>query len=266
MWRMADCMPLSYRTSFMDSLSLTAASGMRARMESLEMLANNIANASTGGYKSDREFYGLYVSADAREPETDGTGASPDSHPNIEKHWTDYSQGALHSTENTNDFAISGRGFFAVNGPSGTLYTRNGNFTVSAGGVLTTGDGYPVRTRSGGTIQTKGTGEPIQVQRDGTVIQDGQNLGQMQVDTFNESADLNKRGLNYFYRLDSTKAAEPAKAEVLQGKLENSNAGPAEGAVRLVSIMRQFEMLQKAMNIGADMNRHAIEEVAKVNG
>ena len=248
----------------MDSLSLTAASGMRARMESLEMLANNLANASTGGYKSDREFYGLYVSAEARGPETDGSGASPDTQPNIEKHWTDYSQGALHSTDNTLDFAISGRGFFAVNGPSGTLYTRNGNFSLSPTGVLTTGDGYAVRTRSGATIQTNGTGEPIQVQRDGNVVQEGQTLGQIQVDTFNEAADLNKRGLNYFYRIDSTKAPQAASAEVLQGKLENSNAGPAEGAVRLVSIMRQFEMLQKAMNIGADMNRHAIEEVAKV--
>jgi flagellar basal-body rod protein FlgF len=248
----------------MDSLSLTAASGMRARMESLELLANNLANASTGGYKSDREFYGLYVSADAKAAELDGTGASPDTQPNIEKHYTDYSQGALHSTENTLDFALSGRGFFAVNGPSGPLYTRNGNFSVSSTGVLVTGDGYPVRTRAGGTIQTKPGAEAIQVQRNGTVIQEGNNLGQLQVDTFDEPVDLNKRGLNYFYRLDASKAVEPAKAEVLQGKLENSNAGPAEGAVRLVSIMRQFEMLQKAMNIGADMNRHAIEEVAKV--
>ena len=236
---------------------------MRARMESLELLANNLANASTGGYKSDREFYGLYVSADAKSAEAEG-GASPDTQPNIEKHWTDYSQGALHSTENTLDFAISGRGFFAVNGPSGTLYTRNGNFSVSSTGVLVTGDGYTVRTRAGGTVQTKASAEPIQVQRDGTVIQEGNNLGQLQVDSFDEPVDLNKRGLNYFYRLDASKATEPAKAEVLQGKLENSNAGPAEGAVRLVSIMRQFEMLQKAMNIGADMNKHAIEEVAKV--
>jgi len=151
-----------------------------------------------------------------------------------------------------------------VNGPSGTLYTRNGNFSVSSTGVLVTGDGYTVRTRAGGTVQTKASAEPIQVQRDGTVIQEGNNLGQLQVDSFDEPVDLNKRGLNYFYRLDASKATEPAKAEVLQGKLENSNAGPAEGAVRLVSIMRQFEMLQKAMNIGADMNKHAIEEVAKV--
>lgn len=248
----------------MDPLSITAAAGMRARMESLELLANNIANASTGGYKSDREFYGLYVSGDALAPEADGTGASPDSLPNIEKHWTDYSQGALHNTDNPLDMALSGRGFFAVNGPSGTLYTRNGNFTVSSKGVLTTTDGYAVRTKSGGTVQTKTDGEPIEVQRDGTVQQGGQSLGQLQVDSFDESADLNKRGLNYFYRLDSSKTVQSSKADVLQGKLENSNAGPAEGAVRLVSVMRQFEMLQKAMNIGADMNRHAIEEVAKV--
>ncbi len=250
----------------MDQLSSTAASGMRARFESLELLANNLANTSTGGFKSDREFYGLYVSAEAQAPETDGTGASPDTQPVIEKHWTDYSQGGLHQTDNKLDIALSGRGFFAVNGPSGTLYTRNGNFSLSSKGILTTGDGYPVRTRSGGTVQTNPAAEPVNILRDGTVLQDGQDLGQLQVDTFNEPVDLNKRGLNYFYTLDAAKPVEASKAEVLQGKLENSNSGPAEGAVRLVSVMRQFEMLQKAMNIGADMNRHAIEEVAKVNG
>src|ERR1700694_1468840 len=58
--------------TYMDPISISAASGMRARMESLEMLANNLANASTGGYKSDREFYGLYVSPDAATAEEDG--------------------------------------------------------------------------------------------------------------------------------------------------------------------------------------------------
>ena len=243
----------------MDSLSISAASGMRARLESLELLANNLANASTGGYKNDREFYNLYVSEDAAN---DTAGASPATLPVIEKHWIDYSQGTLHSTNNPLDLALDGRGFFAVNGPSGTLYTRNGNFRLSAAGVLTTADGLPVRTTIGRTIQTV-SANPIDVLKDGTVQQDGQTLGQIQIDSFNEPADLNKKGLNYFYTVDPTRKAQASTAEVHQGTLEGSNTGPAEGAVRLISVMRQFEMLQKAMNIGADMNRQAIEEVAK---
>ena len=105
----------------MDPLTAIAASGLRARMESLELLANNVANASTGGYKADREFYGLYVAPEAQ----DGSAATM---PVIERPWIDHSQGPLHATGNPLDVALSGKGFFSVNGPSGPLYTRNGNF------------------------------------------------------------------------------------------------------------------------------------------
>src|SRR5437667_8298155 len=75
----------------MDSLSISAASGIRSRMESLDLLANNLANASTSGFKADREFYSLYVSSEAIDPVTN----QPTTAPLIERHWTDFSQGLL---------------------------------------------------------------------------------------------------------------------------------------------------------------------------
>ena len=104
----------------------------------------------------------------------------------------------------------------------------------------------------------------MQVTQDGTVLQDGKTLGQLKIESFNEQVDLSKQGMNYFYKHDPKQPAQASTAEVHQGKLEESNVGSAESAVRLVTIMRQFEMLQKAMNIGADMNKMAVEEVAKV--
>ena len=94
----------------MDPLTAIAASGLRARMESLDMLANNIANASTGGYKADREFYNLYTSPEAAGDDSLSTM------PLIERPWVDHSQGILHTTGNALDVAISGKGFFAVDG------------------------------------------------------------------------------------------------------------------------------------------------------
>src|ERR1051325_1475953 len=129
----------------MDPMTATAASGLRARMESLDLLANNIANTSTEGYKADREFYTLYT---APEAESDPTASMP----LIERPWIDFSQGTLHATGNPLDLALSGKGFFAVNGPSGVLYTRNGNFRLSASGVLETAEGYPLRGQNGKTI------------------------------------------------------------------------------------------------------------------
>src|ERR1044072_8466847 len=97
----------------MDPFTAIAASGLRARMESLELLANNIANASTGGYKADRELYSLYAAPEAAAQDEVSVM------PVIDTHWTDYSQGELRVTENPLDLALTGRGFFAVNGPTG---------------------------------------------------------------------------------------------------------------------------------------------------
>ena len=113
----------------MDALSIAAASGLRSRMETLDMLANNLANSTTGGFKLDREFYSLYVSAEAQASSSDPTTV-----PVIEKQWTDFSQGLLVNTGNKLDMALSGKGFFTATAPSGPLYTRNGSFRLSPAG------------------------------------------------------------------------------------------------------------------------------------
>src|SRR5579859_2921089 len=119
----------------MDPISILAAGGIRSRMESLDLLANNLANAATSGYKSDREFYSLFTS--------DYAQGNTSTLPLVERKWTDFSQGLLQNTSNPMDVALSGNGFFAVNGPSGPLYTRNGSFQVGYSGNLSTSDGYP---------------------------------------------------------------------------------------------------------------------------
>jgi flagellar basal body rod protein FlgG len=243
----------------MDALTTAAASGLRARMESLDMLANNLANATTAGYKGDREFYGLYTSAAALDPlAPPGSAATL---PLIERPWTDYAQGTLRGTGNPLDVAIAGRGFLAVNGPAGRLYTRNGSLQLTAAGVLATKEGYPVRTAGGGVIQS-GSASPLEIAPDGAVRQDGAALGQIELVDFQDPAVLHKQAAGYFSAASASAAA--AGAELRQGRLEESNVSPAEGAVRMVSVMRQFEMLQKAISVGAEMNRKAVEEVARV--
>ncbi len=228
------------------------------------MLANNLANASTGGYKVDREFFGLYVSQGAQEADDTELVGSPDQLPVIEKQYTDFSQGMIHATDNPLDFAINGRGFFVVNGPTGPLYTRNGNFKLSSTGLLTNSDGMPVRAKGGGTIQTRSPGI-LDVAADGTVIQDGEALGQFDLVSFDEPKQLNKQGLNYFHNIDPKVVGTASDAHIYQGKLEGSNVGSAESSVRLISVLRQFEMLSKAVNIGADMDKQALQQVAGVN-
>jgi flagellar basal-body rod protein FlgF len=244
----------------MDQVSATAASGLRARMEVLDMLSNNLANAATSGYKLDREFYTLFSAEDDDSIE----GAGSTKLPQIQKQWTDFTQGTLQPTGSPLDLALSGKGFFSVTGPSGVLYTRNGGFQLSQAGVLTTSEGYPVLSTTGGTIQT-GSQNPLTVSPDGTVQQDGNPLGQIAVMDFADRTTLQKMGSNYYS--NSNPAVKPLVAEtatVAQGKIEASNVVAAESAVRLVGVMRQFEMLQKAIAITTDMDKKSLDEVARV--
>jgi flagellar basal-body rod protein FlgF len=236
----------------MDPLLISAASGMKARMESLDMLANNIANSGTVGFKTDKEFYSLY------EQQL----------PLIQKQWIDFSQGTLTPTGTALDLALSGPGFFALNTPTGIVYTRGGQFQLSKTNQLQTADGYTMRdTQNMGLPITVDPAQPIDIAKDGTVLQNGSVLGQLEIGGIENPAQLlSKLGRNYF-----TFSTQPAKmnpdpaTEVQQGTLEQSNVPASDAAVRLVTIMRQFEMLQKALTVGADMNKQAVEEVAKVS-
>jgi flagellar basal-body rod protein FlgF len=242
----------------MDSIAISAASGMRARMESLEMLANNLANVETGGYKADREFYSVYTSLDASSDPATGNISTL---PVIENHWTDQAQGELRNTTNPLDFAIDGDGLFGVQTARGVRYTRNGSFRILPTGALAASDGSPVRAKGGGQILLQ-PNLPVDVLSDGTVRQGLQTVGQMEIVSFDRNS-INKEGASYFAAATGIQP-KLATGAVLQGKLEHSNVGTAESAVRLVAIMRQFEMLQKAAGIGNDLNKQAIEQVARV--
>ena len=230
---------------------------MRSRMESLDLLANNLANTETGGYKADREFYSVYTSAEARaEGQEDLTTL-----PVIQKQWTDLSAGDLRPTWNPLDVAVDGDGLFAVQTPRGVRYTRNGNFRLSPAGTLTASDGNPVRSQTGQPIALDAT-LPIEILKDGTVQQGGNSVGKLQLTSFSPS-DLSKEGSNYFIAAQNATAA-PGTGAIMQGKLEQSNVSAAESAVRLIGITRQFEFLQKAAGIGNDLGKQAIEQVARV--
>ena len=243
----------------MDQIAVSATSGLQSRMEALDMMANNLANATTSGFKLDREFYSLFSAED------NGVAASNSNStlPMIQKTWTDFSQGTLQPTGNPLDLALDGKGFFVVNGPTGPMYTRNGAFTLSPTGAMTTADGYAVTGSGGQPIQTVDR-SPIEVSADGTVQQNGAKIAQLQVVDFKDPSVLVKRGGSYFINPDPKEPPIPAaNVTVEQGKTEGSNVSPAESAVRLVGVMRQFEMMQKAITMTTDMDKKSLEEVAK---
>jgi flagellar basal-body rod protein FlgF len=260
----------------MDLLASAAASGLRSRSEALEMLANNIANAQTTGFKIDRELYSQYRTDEAQEAQT-GLH-EPSLLTDIDNHWTDFAQGPLQLTGNDLDLALQGRGFFVVEAPLGgpvdanRFMTRDGHFRLSPTGRLETSDGYAVLGYRPGPRPGERLAEPItvdprgglEVGRDGSIRQGGAVVAQLLLTEPGNPQLLPKRSGNYFSLDPRYLEQAPRQVEVQQGKLEGANFSPAEGAVRLVNVMRQFETLQRALQMGGEMNRRAVEDVARV--
>lgn len=239
---------------------------MRARLESLSLVANNLSNTSSPGFKADRERFSLYLSEQTMSAQQDGTGVAQPFLPVVESNWTDTTQGELRATGSMNDIALSGKGFFQTAGPNGPLFTRDGRFTVTSTGKLVTPGGLEFASESGQPFQLD-PALPVSVDADGTVRQQDMGIGRLKLVDWPAETPSAKRTGGYFQLAPgSLNNLQPSTAQLRQGYHEQSNLGPAEGSVRLIEVMRQFEALNKAAQIGGDMNRYAVEDVAKVTG
>jgi len=234
----------------MDQISINATAGLRTRMQALDIVANNIANAGTSGYKTQNDFHDLFLSSNGAQL------------PHTKTQWTDQAQGTAVQTDRATDLALSGAGYFAVEGPSGTLLTRNGSFHQLPSGELATPEGYKLRGVDGKPVALL-PGVPFQVKPDATVTQNGVEAGRIELVEVEDANGLERMG-NSILDPRGAGTLRPAKAQVMQGSLEGSNVSVVESSVRMLSVMRQFESLQKALTINAEMNRKTIEEVARV--
>lgn len=248
---------------FMDALGIAAASGLRSRMESLEILANNIANAGTAGYKADRERYTTYWAAEATSALDGGRGGAGVS-PVVERNWIDFTQGPLTQTRVPTHVSLNGPGFFALRRGDETVYSRNGEWQISAAGRLVNGDGLEVVGANGQPVQVDPAQE-LEIRGDGSVWQGGAPTGQLRITEFSDPQMLEKSGRTLYRWTGPEDGARVATGtRVVQGALEAANLGAAEGAVRMVNVLRQFESLQKALQLGSEMNRRLVDEVGKV--
>lgn len=233
-------------------------------MESLEILANNLANSTTAGFKADREAYGLFIGPDA-----EARGQTPLTVPVTERNWTDHTQGPLQSTGKVTDFALSGSGFFVLGGKAANSFTRAGSFRVAPNGVLESGDGRPVLDPLNRPIQLAPNSD-IHVTAAGELHQNGAAVARLQVVEFPRAEALIKEGASTFaLPADAPPSDQPAVArqyQVYQGYLEAPNVHAAESAVRMIHVLRQFESLQRAMAMTSEMNQKVLDEVVKSHG
>jgi flagellar basal-body rod protein FlgF len=226
----------------------------------MDLLANNMANAATTGFKADREAYSSYFSLEALAgPE--GTFAATS--PVVEKKWTDFSQGSLTQTGNPLDLGISGQGFFVIRRGEQTVYTRDGSFGLTPTGEVVTKSGDNVLDAAGKPIKID-PNLAVAITEDGNVRQGDQTVAKVALVDVTSPEALAKKGSTYYSYSGETQPPASKSGKVLQGKIENSNFSPVESSIALVQVIRQFEMLQRAVTLGSELNRRSIEDVGKI--
>jgi flagellar basal-body rod protein FlgF len=216
-----------------------ALSGMRARLDQLDRLADEIANAGTAGYKGERSGY-VNAPRDAFDQAL-ATAIDVSTGPRS----LDVRPGEVVDTGRDLDIALGGSGFLTVETPAGPRYTRNGHLKRSSDGSLTTADGMPVMGDKG-PIKL-GVGE-VHFEKDGTVRAGNTVAGRLAIVDFENPRSLVREGAALL-RADGMTPTAIEHPEVFEGSLENSNVSTVERMAELTSVARSFEALQKAVAV-----------------
>lgn len=239
----------------MNSGMYAALSGNLSALRRLEVISNNLANASTPGFKGDQiQFESVLAAVKNPTPETPVFSN--------EQYSTDFSQGSLQKSDNVLDLALDGDGFFAVSTPQGPAYTRQGNFHRGAGGKLVTAEGYEVQGSSGGAITL--SGGRIEIAANGAVTVDGVAAGSIARVDFPKPYQFSKLGGGLFQPANPQAQTTPASAEVKQGYLENSNVKVIVEMARMIEATRYFESCAKAVRSYDDLTAKAANDLGRV--
>ena len=220
-----------------------SAEGAQAQAQRLQVIANNLANVDTPGFKRDvATFQARFAEAIQRGEDWPGSRTTNDIGGGVKiiATQTDFSHSTLRETKIPTDFAVNGDGFFAVRGADGgTLLTRAGNFMLDGSGRLLTQDGLPVLDEGGAEISIDGS-RPWELFAGGQIVQDGSTtgLGLLRPQSL---GDLVKVGANLFRPLAETTAVPTEERDIRQGYVEQSGANPTREMMAMIETTRAFE-------------------------
>ncbi len=232
--------------------SLTRLSGL---VNEMQTVANNIANASTTGYRREGIIFSEYIEALG-----EGEPSLSMAHANVRD--TRFQQATLTQTGGTFDFAIEGNGFFMVEGPDGPMLTRAGSFTPNANGDLATPDGFRLLDSGSAPIFVPPDAQSVSVAADGTLSADGQPLAEIGLWAPADPNDLVRTNGVRFAIPAGAIPAEDGSA-IVQGFLEGSNVDPIKELTRMIEVQRSYEQGQKFLQAEDERIRSVIQTLGK---
>jgi len=243
----------------MENTMLIGLSRQIALQHQMDVVANNLANTQTAGYKRETLVFQDYVMPVADMPEAEG----PDSEITYvidADTIRDYSEGDFNTTGGSLDVAINGKGWFVIQTPAGERYSRNGQFTLDAGGNMVTSEGHPVQG-TGGTITFNPDETDIKIAADGTISTSQGEKGKIRVVAFSDEIVLKKEGTNLYTSEEAP--SEASGVRVVQGMYERSNVQPVIEMTKMIEVMRSYIATAKMLDSAAKISSQAIETLGQ---
>ena len=237
----------------MDNTSYVALSRQVALERQMAVVAGNIANMNTDGFKNEQV---LFEDVLERAGEAGRVAFVRDS-----GLIRDPAPGPIETTGNPLDLAINGEGYFTVETANGPRYTRGGHFVLGAAGEITTSGGQPLLDEGGGTLVVPQGSGPIEVARDGTVSTPDGILGRIGLVRFADERGLRREG-DSLMRTDQ--APEPVPLpDIAQGRIERSNVQPVLEMTRMMETVRAFQNTQRLLETHHEMVRRVIDAASQ---
>jgi len=236
----------------MDASGYTTLTRQSGLMSEMQVIAHNIANASTAGFRREGVIFSEYIARMGGDPSLSMAYGNT-------RH-VDLGQAGLTATGGTFDLGIQGEGFFLIATPQGERMTRTGAFTPTAEGVLVTSDGYPLLDAGGASVMVPPGARDVAISSDGTLSVSGGPVAQIGLWRPADPLSLRHQAGTLF----SADAIEPADAAVMrQGFLEDSNVEPVNEIVRMIEVQRAYELGQKFLDTEDARHKSVIETLGR---
>jgi flagellar basal-body rod protein FlgF len=245
----------------MDNALYVGLSRQMVLRREMDIVANNIANADTNGFKVES----LITQETPAAPAMTLQGPKPVKFVTPGGVARDFGQGGLRRTDSALDVAVEGQGFFKINAKAGERFTRDGHFRTDDKGRLTTQNGEPVAGDGGGEIILDPQKGDVSIAPDGTISQGLEQVGKLGVYKFDNLAVLEKTGDNLYKNGSNAQPAPTTDAKVRQGMLEGSNVRQIVEITRMIEVSRAYEQVTQMMNSEAELSRNSISRLGRLN-
>jgi len=244
----------------MENAQLIGLSRQIALQRQMDVVANNIANINTTGFKAEQLLFEEYMMPVARDRDF----PSPDQRLSFTEDWAtihDMSSGAITQTGNPFDVALEGKGFLVVETPAGERWTRSGSLQVDATGTLVNPDGHPVLS-DGGPVRFDGTETGVMIASDGTISSSAGLKGKLRLVEFADPQQTSREGSNLYSGGTPIPATD---TRVLQGAIEKSNVSGVGEMTQMIRVQRAYESIANLMAQQDDIRRTAIQRLGSLN-